>query len=94
MKKEKFYFEFDAYEVAMSGRIFISKTEFKNQLRFLRGEVERTKDFECPLNEITSDKLENDKLIVTRYKFESGCATTYLTHEKCKDGFYFKNKRR
>ncbi len=90
MKKEKFYIEFDAYEVQMNSRLFISKTEFKNQLKFLRGEVERTKDFECPLKEITVDQLENDKLIVMRYKFESGCATTYLTHEKCKDGYCFK----
>lgn len=90
MKKEHFIIEFDAYEVQMNSMLFISKTEFKNQLKFLRGEVERTKDFECPLTEIMLDPLENDKMIVNRYKFESGCATTYLTHEKCKDGYCFK----
>lgn len=90
MKKEHFIIEFDAYEVQMNSMLFIPKTEFKNQLEFLRSEVERTKDFECPLKELEVKQQENDELIVTIYTFESGCATTYLTHEKCKDGYCFK----
>lgn len=90
MKTKLYKIQFQFIETNMSSEIIISKKEFDKQLAFLREQIAKTADYECPVEEMQA--FETDRICYTEktYVFSSGCATTYLTESICKTGYKFK----
>lgn len=95
MKKAKYSIEFDYLEQLGSTEIVISKAEFDKQLKHLKGQVKQSTelDYECPV-ELMKHSKENEKIVITTYHFQSGCADIWLKKYTCKDGWSFANKKK
>lgn len=74
----------------MIRKMQISQKEFEANLTHLFGEVEKTKDYECPVELFQDEIKEHEKYTVRTVTFHSGCCATYLTKITCKDGYKFK----
>lgn len=88
MKTAKYVIAFDSIDTDMCYELVISKKEYNRQLAFLRQQVERTKDNECPCTERIY-KHDHGTFTETTIYFSVATATTYLSALECKEGYHF-----
>ena len=87
--KTLYYIEFKNYDTAMSHKIAISKKEYDTQLKFLKQQVEDTREDDLQMLMSIHSK-EFDTYTATAHRFDLACSSTYLSCYKCKENYTFK----
>ena len=87
--KTIYYLEINNYETPILHRMELTKKEYEKQLKFLKQQVEDTKEDDIPMT-MTIRSKEYDTYTATAHRFDLACSSTYLTCYKCKENFTFK----
>lgn len=93
MKTRRYFIEFYSNEQAMSTEIEITQKEYFKQLDFLTDQVEKSKEFEYPVEKTVNYYNQRPKYKETITSFSSGLGSTYLILQECKEGYRFLPKK-